>query len=184
MFTEICGEAGTNLDGWSLIGINGSSGLTYQTIDLTRAVIPGDSILLVAQSSPEPLLAGMRDFIGNVDWQNGPDAVQLLNPLSRIVDALRYADAGAFNAGEGVPAPDAYGIKLGRNAFAADSNDNFTDSLVSMPSPGIGPPPLAPTPIPEPSTLLLFGTGTAAVEWRLRARSRGEVSPRIGSPTR
>lgn len=80
VFTEIYGEAGMSLSGWSLVGINGSSGSPYRTIDLTGAVIPADSILVIAQSSATPLLAGFRDFVANVDWQNGPDAVQFLDP--------------------------------------------------------------------------------------------------------
>ena len=80
VFTEIYGEAGMGLSGWSLVGINGSSGSPYRTIDLTGAVIPADSLLVIAQSSATPLLAGFRDFVANVDWQNGPDAVQFLDP--------------------------------------------------------------------------------------------------------
>ena len=75
VFTEIYGETGMSLSGWSLVGINGSGGSPYRTIDLTGAVIPADSLLVIAQSSATPLLAGLRDFVANVDWQNGPDAV-------------------------------------------------------------------------------------------------------------
>ena len=124
-------------------------------------MIPGDSVLLIAQSSADPSVASLRDFIGNVDWQNGPDAVQLLNPLSMIAGALRYGDGGTLNGGEGRPATDAAaGWSLTRNAVGADTNNNFTDFFVSSPSPGVGPPPLVSTPVPEPSTLLLFGFGS------------------------
>ena len=58
VFTEIYGEAGMSLSGWSLVGINRSSGSPYRTIDLTGAVIPADSLLLIAQSSATPLLTG------------------------------------------------------------------------------------------------------------------------------
>ena len=61
VFTEIYGEAGMSLSGWSLVGINGSSGSPYRTIDLTGAVIPADSLLVIAQSSASPLLAGLRE---------------------------------------------------------------------------------------------------------------------------
>ena len=97
-FTEIYGEAGLSLDGWSLRGVNGGTGSVYRTIDLTGAVIPLGGLLVVALGSAEPSLAAVRDFIGNVDWQNGPDALHLRHG-AELVDALQYGDAGIHNAG-------------------------------------------------------------------------------------
>ena len=82
-FTEIFGMAGMPLDGWSLVGINGGTGLPYRTLDLTGATIPGDGLLVIATSSAAPSLTAVRDFTANVDWQNGPDAVQLIESLAR-----------------------------------------------------------------------------------------------------
>ena len=128
VFTEIYGETGMSLSGWSLVGINGSGGSPYRTIDLTGAVIPADSLLVIAQSSATPLLAGLRDFVANVDWQNGPDAVQFLDPWGGLADALQYGDAGLHNAGEGTFAFDAAaGSSLTRDLLGSDTNDNGID---------------------------------------------------------
>ena len=174
-FTEILGLAGMSLDGWSLVGINGGTGLAYRTIDLTGAVIPDDGLLVIATTSANASLAVSRDLSANVDWQNGPDAVQLLDPFAVVVDALQYGDAGVNNAGLGVPALDALaGSSLSRDMFGINTGDNFTDFVVGMPSPGIGPAPITPTPgpgpgptpVPEPATLLMLGAGILAVTLR------------------
>ncbi|HIG16635.1 MAG TPA: hypothetical protein EYQ31_04720, partial [Candidatus Handelsmanbacteria bacterium] len=77
-FTELVGPAGMTMEDWSLVGINGSKGTVYRTVDLSGAVIPSDGVLVIATSSANDSLAAVRDFIGSVDWQNGPDAVRLL----------------------------------------------------------------------------------------------------------
>ena len=106
VFTEIFGMGDMSLDRWSLVGLNGGTGLPYRTLDLTGATIPGDGLLVVATSSADPSLAAVRDFTANVDWQNGPDAVQLIDPFLVIIDAIQYGDAGVNNAGFGSPALD------------------------------------------------------------------------------
>lgn len=168
-FTEIHGPAGFDLSGWSLVGINGGTGSAYRSIDLTGALIPADGLLVIADSGADPLLAGVRDFVANVDWQNGPDAVQLMDPLASIVDAVQYGDAGPFNAGEGAPAPDApAGSSLTRNLQGLDTNDNLFDFAVAAPSPGVGPAPEPPIPVPEPATWLLVASGLLIVGLRRR----------------
>ena len=78
-FTEILGPAGMSLSGWALRGINGADGTAYRTISLTGATIPSDGLLVVATSSATGAVLGARDLTANVDWQNGPDAVLLLD---------------------------------------------------------------------------------------------------------
>ena len=138
VFTELSGPPGTSLDGWSLAGINGDGGTTYRTVSLDGASIPADGILVVATTKANPGLAAVRDVAANVDWQQGPDAVQLLNG-QQIVDALQYGDAGAHNAGEGTPAPrTAAGRSLSRDAAGTDTGDNAADfSVLEVPTPGI-----------------------------------------------
>ena len=163
VFTEIYGEAGLSLDGWSLVGINGGTGLPYRTIDLTGATIPDDSLLLIAQGSANLTLASLRDFTANVDWQNGPDAVQLLNPFAMIADALQYGATGA-SSGEGFPAPDVpAGSSLTRDLFGTDTDNDLADFSVATPTPGVRPSPVSPTRVPEPSTLFLLSVGFAAI---------------------
>ena len=103
VFTELFGTPGLVLDGWSLTGTNGADGAVYRTINLSSGVIPADGIFLIATSST--VLTGI-DLFANVDWQNGPDSIQLLDNAGTIVDALQYGDAGGFNGGEGLPALD------------------------------------------------------------------------------
>ena len=108
VFTEITGPPGKALTGWSLVGINGGDGQPYRTIDLSGATIPADGVLVVAHANAAGAVLTHRDTTANVDWQNGPDAVQLLNTQDGVVDtvdALQYGDAGQYNAGEGNPAP-------------------------------------------------------------------------------
>ena len=137
-FTEISGPPGKVLDGWSLVGVNGSNGQSYRTIALDGATIPADGLLVVAHENATGAVLTHRDFTANVDWQNGPDAVQLRDPQDRIVDALQYGDAGQHNAGEGNPAPRvAAGQSLSRAADGSDTNDNLSDfTAQDQPTPG------------------------------------------------
>ena len=166
-FTEIRGIGGTALTGWSLRGINGSNGSAYRTISLTGMTIPTDGLLVLATSSATGAVLAARDYTASVDWQNGPDAVQLLDATGTIVDALQYGDAGVYNAGEGTYAADVLaGYSLSRDLFGTDTNDNATDfGALATPTPGVGPT----SPVPEPATLVLFGLGSAGlVTWRHR----------------
>ena len=137
-FTELCGTPGENLDGWALVGVNGGDGGDYRTVDLSGALFPADGILVIATSSAAGEVLLQRDLVGSVDWQNGPDTVQLRDPGGTVVDALQYGDAGAFSAGEGAPTPRvAAGESLSR------------DSRLARASPGTAP---AATPTTTPPT--------------------------------
>ena len=139
-FTELIGPPGTSLDGWSLVGINGDTGTSYRAVDLTGATIPLDGVLVVATTSANDSLAAVRDLIGSVDWQNGPDAVQLVDSAGSIIDAVQYGDAGAFNAGEGSAATGTSpGESLSRDGAGTDTGDNLADFTIRIvPSPGVG----------------------------------------------
>ncbi|MDG1462583.1 MAG: hypothetical protein P8R04_03360, partial [Gammaproteobacteria bacterium] len=156
VFTELFGEPGTLLDGWALIGVNGSSGEIYRSIDLSGALIPVDGLLLIATDSANAGLVAKRDMVANVDWQNGPDAVQLWFENS-LMDALQYGDAGLNNAGEGGVADTTQaGQSLSRDAFSTDTNNNFQDFAVGEASAGVGP---AVVPVPAAAWLMLSGLG-------------------------
>ena len=139
-FTEIAGPPGKAMDGWSLVGVNGSNGQPYRTISLDGATIPADGLLVVAHANATGDALTHRDFTANVDWQNGPDAVQLRDPQDQIVDALQYGDAGQHNAGEGSPAPEVTaGQSLSRAADGTDTGDNLADfTAQDTPTPGTG----------------------------------------------
>ena len=163
VFTELSGPPGASLDGWSLAGINGSNGQVYRVIDLSGLVIPDDGIFVVATSSASPLLAQQRDFIANVDWQNGPDAIHLLSG-GILVDALQYGDAGIYNAGEGTYAEDVAGeVSLSRDLLGTDTNNNAVDFIAGVPSPGT-------SVVPVPSAVWMLASGLGLLGTMRRRR--------------
>ena len=157
VFTEISGLPGTSLDGYRLVGIDGASGLAYRQIDLSGALIPQDGLLVIATSQALGELLSVRDFIADVDWQNGPEAIQIWDPLGAVVDALQYGDAGSFRLGEGLYAPDPQaGFSLTRDLLSTDTGDNRVDFRVATPTPGTG---LALATVPEPPAFLVLAAG-------------------------
>jgi predicted extracellular nuclease len=172
VFTEILATPGMDLTGWSLQGINGSNGQTYRTISLTGASVPDDGLLVIATSSAAGSVLSARDFTANVDWQNGADALLLLNEQSVVVDALQYGTLSGFSAGEGSPAADvAAGWSLSRDYWATDTDDNASDFFgLSTPTPGT-----RPSPVPEPGSLALVLAGGAALASARRRGRRGRA---------
>ncbi len=160
VFTELFGTPGMVLDGWYLVGFNGSSDSLYRTIDLTGMVVPDDSLLVLATASAGVALVGVRDYVAAVDWQNGdPDAIQLLDPFGITVDALQYGlgFGAGVNRGEGTAAVDVTaGMSLSRDVFATDTDINAADFAAALPTPGIGPAYVA---VPAPPTLTAFAIG-------------------------
>jgi hypothetical protein len=155
VFTELLGPPGESLDGWVLAGIDGSTGLVYRTVELAGAIFPDDGLLVLATARAVGDLLLARDFTADVDWQNGPDAVQLWDPLGAVADALQYGEAPGFAAGEGLPAPDVLaGFSLSRDATSTDTGDNLADFAVGAPTPG-----LAGKPVPEPPASLVLAAG-------------------------
>lgn len=159
VFVELYGAPGTSLSGWSLQAINGDNGALYETVSLS-GLIPTDGVFVIAD-----ILSGggtniaNADLITSVDFQNGPDSVQLFNGAT-LVDAIGYGDfTGLFFAGEGTPAPDpSPGSSLARTNPLLDSNDNLADfAVLTVPTPGIVPI----TAVPVPAALTLFGSGLA-----------------------
>lgn len=156
VFTELFGAPGTSLDGWTLVGVNGGSGDSYRTIDLSGVFIPVDGLLIIATSSANTALAAITDYVANVDWQNGPDAVQLWFENSQV-DALQYGDAGVNNAGEGsVASTTLAGLSLSRDILGSDTDNNAQDFTVGEASAGVGP---AVVPVPAAAWLFLSGLG-------------------------
>lgn len=141
-FVELRGTPGTDLAGWTLVGINGNGGTAYATVTLQGA-IPADGLFVVAHPQAAPALlavADMRD--AKVDFQNGPDSVQL-KMGSTIVDALGYGafDTDVVFAGEGSPAAaPRVGEALTRDAEGSDTDDNAADFVIAAPSPGVADP--------------------------------------------
>lgn len=166
VFTEIYGAPGMPLDGWSLTGINGGDGAIYRVIDLSGVIIPADGYLVIATASAHIGLSSLVDFIANIDWQNGPDSIQLRDPTGMVMDALQYGDAGIHNHGEGAPATAIIaGHSLARINPSPDTDNNQIDFVdLSAPTPGAGP---YVSEVPEPWSVSMLLT---VIPWLLRKR--------------
>jgi hypothetical protein len=161
VFTELAGLPGMALEGYRLVGIDGATGAVYRQIELTGASIPADGLLVIATSRALGELVQVRDFTADVDWQNGPDAIQIRDALGGIVDALQYGDAGARFLGEGPFAPDGPpGFSLTRDLLGTDTGDNGADFAIVAPTPGAGRSLAA---APEPPSWFLFFPALLAV---------------------
>ncbi len=124
-FIELFGTPNINLNGFTLVGINGTGGVPYATINLSGYSIPQDGFFVVAQNSWVP----NADLVDpNADLQNGPDNLELrFNNI--VIDALGYGvlDGWVFT-GEWLPATDVNaGHCLGRYPDGDDTDNNFVD---------------------------------------------------------
>lgn len=169
VFVELYGAPGTDLSGWSLRGVNGGDGSVYKTVNLSGS-IPLDGVFVIGDLSSGTTLVPNADQIVSVDFQNGPDSVQLYNG-SALVDALGYGDfTGLFFGGEANAAPAVpSGSSLARINPLIDTGDNFADfAVLSAPTPGEVPVVSA---VPLPASLYLLGSGLAMLATRRRART-------------
>lgn len=142
-FTELKGPPGTNLNGYTLVGVNGDGGSEYATIDLSGHTIPGDGYFVVAQDNTV-LNYDMIDT--GTNWQNanyqgtGEGDNVLLKQGTTVIDAVGYGTftpAGTF-VGEGDPAPDVTGASIGRSPDGVDTNNNADDfAEFASPTPGV-----------------------------------------------
>ena len=172
VFTELFGTPVMSLDDYTLVGIN-QAGNPYRSISLTDAVIPDDGLLTIATGFANPDLVLVRDFIANVDWQNGPgDAIELRNPSSSVVDVLQYGShSNGLILGEGIPAMDVgVGHSLSRDLLGTDTDNNADDFFDTFPpTPGIGP---AVVPTPGAVVLGILGLSVAGAKLRKQAEMK------------
>jgi hypothetical protein len=124
-YVEIFGDGGRVLDGFSVVGVNGSNGSPYATVELSGHVIPADGFFVIAQDSS---VANHDTVTQEINLQNGPDNVEL-RFHGITVEALGYGtlDGWVFT-GEWSPAPDvAHAHCLGRYPDGYDSDHNMVD---------------------------------------------------------
>ncbi|WJW75748.1 lamin tail domain-containing protein [Thiohalobacter sp. IOR34] len=166
VFVELFGTPGMDLTGLLLQGVNGNDGKVYRSLSLS-GVIPADGVFVIADDdgSGSTRVAG-ADLVADIDLQNGPDSLQLLDG-GRLLDAVGYGDfSGMIFAGLGAAAPDVpAGSSLAR---FANSGDNLADfQVLATPTPGTS----NLSAVPLPAAFWLFGSGLALLGARLRSRS-------------
>ncbi|MCB9507902.1 MAG: lamin tail domain-containing protein [Myxococcales bacterium] len=135
-FVELCGPVGGSLSGYTLVGVNGSTGRDYNTITLNGA-FGVDGLYLIADTDAS--FRGDADVVsGLVDYQNGPDSIQLRHG-SEVIDAIAYGSFGSGDrrAGEGTPVllPTDLDQSLQRAAGCVDTNNNRADFTAADPTP-------------------------------------------------
>ena len=170
-FVEIYGTPGFDLTGWSVHGVNGADGAVGPSLMLS-GVIPGDGFFVIGDDRGDGGTdVANADLILNFDFQNGPDSIELHDPLG-VVDAVGYGVflPGEVFAGEGTPAPDPpAGSSLARTFANADTDDNAFDfAALSVPTPGTG----VLAPVPEPGTGALLAMGLLGLARAGRRRRR------------
>jgi len=138
VFVELWGPAGTDLRGYTLVGINGNGGALYTTVELLGLIPPDGLFVLAHPQASDELRPEADQLAAGADLENAPDAVQL-RWGEQVVDALAYGRRdGLDEFGEGTPAPAvAVGQSLTRNADHDDTGDNSVDFTPSdTPTPG------------------------------------------------
>ena len=163
-FVELVGPPGTPLAGYVLVGIDGGTGTSYLSADLSAFSIPSDGIFVVADAAGGiTSVAGADALFESLDPQNGPDTLQL-RLGAMVIDAIGYGDfSSATFAGEGNPAPlPPSGQSLARVFADVDTENNASDFVLAAPTPGTAPFSGA-SPVPEPCSLFLVGMGLAAL---------------------
>ena len=137
VFTELWGPVGKSLDGWKLEGVNGADDAVYRTVSLNGGVIGADGRLVIATADASGATLMAQDLVGEVDWQNGPDAVRLVDASGRVVDAIQYGEKAGFARGEGRAASEASSGKSLSRTGHVDTGDNAADFVVGTPTPGL-----------------------------------------------
>lgn len=173
VFTEIYGDAGSDLSGWRIEAINGSNDITYRTINLTGVLIPADGLLLISTNSANSALAAISDFTANVDWQNGPDSLWLIDDLNNLIDAVQYGTTEFALRGETEATTDvSAGFSLSRHFEGFDTNNNRMDFIAGTPTPGFANQQITMAfKVPTSSSTSLFLLGLLMLLVGLRKRS-------------
>ncbi len=136
-YTELIGPPGESLDGMALLGLSGHGDCSvYMTVPLDGKFIQSDGFFVIAQSATVPNYDMLHS---GINWQNGPDSVQLVMGET-IIDAVGYGDfsGGLCFAGEGEPAEEPYDSEYSLSRFpdGDDNDDNLTDFCTAFQSPG------------------------------------------------
>lgn len=147
LYTEIWGPAGTDLTGWSLVGINGNGGAPYRTVTLS-GTIPTDGYFVVGNTASVPQVDQNLNLPANdgIDWQNAGssagddcDGIDLRNASGAVVDHVCYgicASPGTCEGEGGTQSPDPFPAAGVNKAIAripdhSDTDNNGVDFVIS-----------------------------------------------------
>ena len=140
-FVELFGQASTNLNGFSIVGVNGYNGVDYTTIELDGYSIPTDGFFVIGDLVTVPNV----DLVDpDANLQNGPDNIEL-RYYGITVDAVGYGILnGWVFTGEWLPAVMVEaGHSLGRYPDGEDTDNNEVDFHdYDTPTPGMANPPV------------------------------------------
>jgi len=146
VFIELRGEVGGCLKGYHLALINGGDGKTYKSIAIDEdGCIVDDGLYLIADTdSNGSSQIENADLLVNFDPQNGPDAIQLIDPDGQLVDVIGYGDLTISTAGNGLPTfegsptpKSGSGKSLSRLEDGIDTDNNIVDFIINdSPTPG------------------------------------------------
>ena len=146
VFIELRGEVGGCLKGYHLALINGGDGKTYKSISIDDdGCIVDDGLFVIADTdSNGSSQIENADLLINFDPQNGPDAIQLIDPDGQLVDVIGYGDLTIETADNGLPTYEGSptpksgtGKSLSRVDGEPDTDNNATDFLINdSPTPG------------------------------------------------
>jgi hypothetical protein len=132
-FIELRGEPDLLVDGAQLQLVNGADGAVYDRITLLGST-DTNGLFVVAESD-----VTIATQIANVNLQNGPDAVWLIDRDGGVIDSVSYGESGVAAEGRAAAIP-AEGRSLARRdtpeLAACDSDDNQADFCDTEPSPG------------------------------------------------
>jgi hypothetical protein len=112
MYTELYGPPGTNLDGWTLKGVNGNGGAVYLTVAL-EGDIPTDGYFVVGGASVANVDLILPHDFQNAGSVNGPqcDGIDLYDGANALMDHLCYGECSGTevcNGEGGTNAPDPF----------------------------------------------------------------------------
>ena len=139
LFIELYGVANQDLANYSIVGVNGNSGVAepeYVVIPLDGYTIPADGHFVIVHPNGHASLQAEADLVtSGVDLQNGPDNVHVRWAGSVVVDAVGYETfaAGDNWAGEGADYTDDAGNadSVGDVSYCLSRSVNHRDDDVN-----------------------------------------------------
>ena len=179
------GVAAVSLDGFMLSLINGATGSSYRSVDLSGFVLaPGD--YLVACGNMAAVANCAVDMGANTNrMQNDTEAIALFDGAA-LVDSVSYEGVVAGYteglAGTLADSNSEEGVSISRLLNGIDTNDNALDFAWGCATPGAmnvasNGDCAAVSTVPVPAAVWLLGTGLACLAGFMRRRGRGIISP-------